>query len=273
MHAGQRHPNPYQGVAENRYQVHELAKLLDDVFGRENQFGTLVIRNNPSGRSTVKGISICHEYAFFYQRTNAARLSMLPRSEKQLERFKLEMGEHVNWQNFRKGGGAVTYRIERPKQFYPLYVRPTEKTIRVPVLSWNVSQKEWSILEPALPGEIVIWPIDEKGKERVWSLNHESAIANMKDLEVRIGQDGSTQVYRRHKPAEGVLPRSWWDKTTYAAREYGSATLTNLFGEVDAFSFAKSPFAVQDCLWVAGLDDDTDNRHGSLMNLCTFTIE
>jgi len=35
--------------------------------------------------------------------------------------------------------------------------------------------------------------------------------------------------------------------------------LKDLFGESYAFSFAKSPFAVQDCIWVAGLDDDSDN--------------
>jgi adenine-specific DNA-methyltransferase len=246
-------------VTIDDYQVHELAKLLDDIFGRENQLGTVLIRNNPSGRSTVKGISICHEYAFFYQNTNAARLARLPRSDKQLERFSLEVGEHVNWQNFRKGGGSVTYRTERPKQFYPIYVNPKERGLRIPALSWNASKREWNVLESAIAGEVVIWPIDEKGKERVWSLNHESAIANIKDLEVRLAKDDSPLIYRRHKPSEGVLPRSWWDKNTYAAREHGSATLKDLFGESYAFSFAKSPFAVQDCIWVAGLDDDSDN--------------
>ena len=134
-------------VTIDDYQVHELAKLLDGVFGRENQLGTVVIRNNPSGRSTVKGISICHEYAFFYQNTDAARLARLPRSEKQLERFTVEVGEHVNWQNFRKGGGSVTYRAERPKQFYPIYVNPKDKTLRVPALSWNPVKREWNVLE------------------------------------------------------------------------------------------------------------------------------
>ena len=58
--------------------------------------------------------------------------------------------------------------------------------------------------------------------------------------------------------ADGVLPRSWWDKTTYGAREYGTAALAQLFS-VAAFSFAKSPFAVEDCLRVSGLASH-DNR-------------
>lgn len=69
------------------YQVHELASILDDQFGRQNQLGTAVIRNNPSGRSTVRGLSVCHEYAFFY-RNGDSSLQRLPRSEKQLERFR-----------------------------------------------------------------------------------------------------------------------------------------------------------------------------------------
>ena len=105
----------------------------------------------------------------------------------------------------------------------------------------------------------MVWPIDEKGQHRVWSLNHISALDNVGQLEVRLGRDGAPQVYRRHRPSEGVLPRSWWDKKTYAAREYGSATLTQLFG-LAPFSFAKSPYAVQDTLWVSGLADKSDRR-------------
>jgi adenine specific DNA methylase Mod len=246
-------------VTIDDYQIHELGKLLDNLYGRENQLGVVVIRNNPSGRSTVKGISVSHEYAFFFQKTDAASLARLPRTEKQLERFSIEDGERVNWQNFRKGGGAVTYRTERPKQYYPVYVNAEKKTIRVPALSWNTKNREWDVLEQPNPDEVVLLPIDEKGKERVWSLNHYSAVENIKDLEVRTQRDGSIQIFRKHIPSEGVLPRSWWDKNTYAAREYGSATLKNLFGESSAFSFAKSPYAVQDCLWIAGLDDDADN--------------
>ncbi|HRF74519.1 MAG TPA: DNA methyltransferase, partial [Accumulibacter sp.] len=240
------------------YQVHELAILMNNVFGRSNQLGTSVIRNNPSGRSTVRGFSICHEYAFYYGSTEAATLARLPRSEKQIERFTQEDGINVDWRNFRKDGGAVTHRAERPKQFYPIHVNVGEKKIRIPQLSWNQAKKQWDVLESPSENEVPVWPVDEKGKDRVWSLNHTSAMDNLSDLDIKVGKDGNVQVFRRHRPSDGVLPRSWWDKNTYAAREYGSATLANLFGESSAFSFAKSPFAVQDCIWVSGLDDDSE---------------
>ncbi len=241
------------------YQVHELALLLERLLGRENQLGVAVIRNNPSGRSTVNGFSVCHEYAFFYRTAEGTTLSRLPRTEKQLERFSVEDGIHVDWRNFRKDGGAVTHRALRPKQFYPLYINPQTKTIRIPELEWNEPKREWTVLDKTCRGEVALWPIDAKGKDRVWSLNHESARIHMDCLEVRASEDGELQVYRRHTPREGVMPRSWWDRNVYAAREYGSAALVDLFGDIAPFSFAKSPFAVRDCLWVCGLDDASES--------------
>ena len=216
-------------VTIDDYQVHELASLIEQEFGRDKYLGTAAIRNNPSGRSTVRGLSICHEYAFFYT-NGAASLERLPRTEKQLARFSKEADGYVDWRNFRKDGGAVTHRAERPKQYYPIYVQLAAKTLRIPAISWNLVERGWDILEQPAKGESVVWPIDEKGQHRVWSLNHISALENVGELEVRLSRDGSPQVYRKHRPSEGVLPRSWWDKKTYAAREHGSATLKQLFG-------------------------------------------
>ncbi len=165
----------------------------------------------------------------------------------------------MNWQPFLKGGGAVTYRSARPKQFYPIYVNTESKSLRIPKLSWNRERREWQTAEQPSPDEVVVWPIDEKGNERIWSLNHTTAQDNIKNLEVRISKDGSPKVFRKHTPADGVVPRTWWDKTTYGAREYGTAILSDLFGS-SPFSFAKSPFAVEDCLRVAGLASETDGE-------------
>ena len=232
-------------------QVHELASLVEQEFGRDKYLGTVAIRNNPSGRSTMRGLSVCHEYAFFFA-IGSASLERLPRTEKQLTRFSKEADRYVDWRNFRKDGGSVTHRAERPKQYYPIYVRLDDRSLRIPALSWNRVERAWDVLEEPREAESVVWPIDENGQHRVWSFNHVSAKENIAELAVRLGKDGATQVYRRHRPSEGVLPRSWWDKTAYAAREYGSATLKRLFG-VSPFSFAKSPYAVRDCLRAAGL--------------------
>lgn len=246
-------------VTIDDYQVHELGILLDEVFERSNQLGLAVIRNNPSGRSTVKGFSITHEYAFFYGKTSAASLSRLPRSKKQFKRFTIENGVHVDWKNFRKDGGANTYKSKRPKQYYPLYIKLISKKIRIPSLSWDDTNKNWDVLEPPKADETVIYPIDEKNRDRIWSYQATSALKNLKDLKITVGKNGTVQVLRRHFPSAGVLPRSLFDKKTYAAREHGSAALAKLFGESGIFAFAKSPFAVKDCVWISGLDQPSCN--------------
>lgn len=255
-------------VTIDDYQAHELAILLDNTFDRSNQLGIAVIRINPSGRSTVKGFSVTHEYAMFYGNSEGATLERFPRSKAQLDRFTQEEGVYVDWRNFRKDGGAITHRSERPKQFYPLYIQPYDKKIRIPKMAWNKEQFTWDILEQPTKDEITLYPIDEKGKERIWSFKHITALDRLHELEVRDTKKNGIQVFRRHIPSEGVLPRSWFDKNTYAAREHGSATLAQLFGE-SVFAFAKSPFAVQDCIWVSGLNGDLEDSDKEI-NSCVF---
>jgi len=241
------------------YQVHELANLLNASFSPENQLGTAVIRINPSGRSTVRGFSVCHEYAFFYGKSDETTLDRLPRTEQQLERFSIEDGVHVDWRNFRKDGGAVTYRSARPKQFYPIYVNVAARKLRLPPLQWKNDSKTWLVTEPPLETETAVFPIDDKGRERVWSLTHVTAATELANLEVRVAKSGEVTVMRRHTPNDGVLPRSWWEKNTYAAREHGSAAISALFGDGSGFSFAKAPQAVADCIWIGGLSEDSDS--------------
>jgi adenine-specific DNA-methyltransferase len=48
-------------VTIDDYEVAPLVLLMEEVFGEENHLGTVVIKNNPAGRSTEKGFSVAHE--------------------------------------------------------------------------------------------------------------------------------------------------------------------------------------------------------------------
>jgi adenine-specific DNA-methyltransferase len=234
------------------YEMHHLRLLLEDTLPSAPVLGVVAIRNNPSGRSTVTGFSVCHEYAIFLGKSSSAVIGRQPRTGEQWARFNEEDADGpFNWLNFRKDGGAVTYRAARPKQFYPLYI--SHETIRIPTMLWQEGTRAWRILEEPQENEYVLWPLDSKGRDRVWSFGHETARDRLKDFEVRWSSDEIPSVFRKNRPSkDGVLPRTWWDKRQYSAREYGTSALTNLFGESNAFPFAKSPYAVRDCLWIAG---------------------
>jgi len=94
-------------------EFHRLYSLLLGMFGGEDALlGTAVIRSNPSGRSTVKGFQIAHEYGIFVANGEQVSVGRLPRSEKQLARYK-ESDEQgtFEWVNFRKHGGADANRV------------------------------------------------------------------------------------------------------------------------------------------------------------------
>ena len=48
------------------YELHRLVFVMENIFGSNNHLATVAIRNNPSGRSTVKGFAINHEYGLFF---------------------------------------------------------------------------------------------------------------------------------------------------------------------------------------------------------------
>ena len=45
-------------VTIDDYEVDTLTLLMDELFGEEHRLATIIIKNNPSGRSTVSGVSI-----------------------------------------------------------------------------------------------------------------------------------------------------------------------------------------------------------------------
>lgn len=53
-------------VTIDDYEIATLTLLMNGIFGEENHLGTVVIKNNPQGRSSVSGFQVSHEYALFY---------------------------------------------------------------------------------------------------------------------------------------------------------------------------------------------------------------
>ena len=84
-------------------EIETVTAIMNEVFGESNHLATIVVKNNPSGRSTTKGASISHEYALFYGANDETTLGRLPRNEYQIARYKekdnLGAFEWVNLEN------------------------------------------------------------------------------------------------------------------------------------------------------------------------------
>lgn len=231
------------------YEIENTLKLMNEIFSEENHLGTFVIKNNPSGRSTVTGASISHEYAIFYGGSNDVCLGRLPRNEKQIARYKEEDNEgKFEWVNFRKHGG---YKEDAPTMYYPIYIKKDFSSFRIPKLRWNNEKKEYDVLEDVTSDEIISYPIDENGRPRRWKWSLDRALSDTKEMTVRKDREGQPAVYiKARMKEEGMLPLTVWDGPLYSSTEYGTNLLIDLFGE-RYFDYPKSIHAVKDCLKIA----------------------
>ena len=230
-------------------EIETVTMLMNEIFGEVNHLATIVIKNNPSGRSTVSGASISHEYALFYGANEDVKLGRLPRNDKQIARYKEqdEIGAY-EWVNFRKHGG---YKEDAPTMYYPIYIKQDGKSFRIPKLKWNDAINEYDILDDLGLDEFVSYPIDEEGRPRRWKWSLERVLKGTNDMCVKLDRDKKPAVYIKSRmKEEGMLPLTVWDDKLYSSTEYGTNYLLSLMGK-RYFDYPKSIFAVLDSLRVA----------------------
>ena len=238
------------------YEVNTITTILNEIFGEENHLGTVVIKNNPSGRSTVKGFSVNHEYALFYSKTNNASLGRMKHNDAQISRYK-EKDEKgcFEWENFRKNG-TDSDRADRPKQFYPIVLNEHNETLRIPEVKWDDKTKSYHLCDEVSDNETILWPITPTGNEKVWKYGIERTKQIIGELLIKKTGNGYEIYRKKYLNTEGTLPHTWWDKPEYSARDNGTRVLTNLFGPKKYFDFPKAPEAVKDALIAANLGTD-----------------
>ena len=237
-------------------EIETVTMIMNEVFGSENHLATVVIKNNPSGRSTIKGFSINHEYALFYSKSDSAILGRMKHSDEQVSRYKEKDNiGFYEWENFRKNG-TDSDRMDRPKQYYPIVLNTQNNMLRVPDIHWEDSKKEYCLNEDISANEIIILPNSGDGIEKVWKYGIERTKSIINDILVK-KQNGRYELYRKkYLNDEGSLPRTWWDKPDYSARDNGTRTLTNIFGPVKLFDFPKAPEAVKDSIIASNVQND-----------------
>ncbi len=241
-------------VTIDDYEFHNVRHIMNEIYGEEQYIGNIVIKNNPSGRSTVSGLSVCHEYALLYGKESNTKLSRLARNEKQIARFNEEdeIGP-FEWRNFLKSG----YREQFPKMYYPIFIKKDGSGFRIPELLWNSSIKEYEILDKLRDDEFISYPIDSKGNHRRWRWGLDRVKSEHSEMSVRRDAQGDFAVYvKTRMKNDGVLPLSVWDDKKYSSTEYGNNYLSSILGG-KKFDYPKSIYAVIDCLKVANTKKDS----------------
>lgn len=239
-------------VTIDDYEMATLNLLLNDVFGEENHLGTVVIKSNPSGRSTTAGFAVSHEYALFYARSSKSKIGRLSRTEKQIARYKEEdeIGPY-EWVNFR-----ARYTVSSPRLQYPVFIRKDGTDFRIPLLEWEAAKKKYKVLEKPDSGEFIQYPVDDHNNLRCWKWSIDTVKENKKtEMEVRFGPRKQPSVYVKVRmKEEGMLPLTWWDKTEYSATAHGTNLLAKIMSKNKTFDYPKSLFAVLDSLRIMSVN-------------------
>ena len=235
------------------FQVHELYFILNSIYGKENFLGTVIIKNNPQGRSSVTGFQISHEYGLFFGVQNA-KVNCLERNENQLSRYgEVDEKGNYEWRNLR-----AQYSQESPKMVYPIFVKTDLSDFRIPQIEWNEQLGKYNVLEEPNSDEVVSLPIDETGRIRTWKYAMATLLQMKEDNELGVRRDrsGNPSVYYKGRMKnEGMQPFTMWDKPEYSASTFGANILAEILGK-NKFSYPKSIHAVEDSLKIENADTD-----------------
>ena len=236
------------------YEIIYLGALMDEIFGEENKLGIITIQNNPSGRSTVKGISIAHEYALFYGKTDLARVGRLPRTIAQRNIYNdQDDNGRFSWANFR-----ASYSNFSGSLYYPIFIKKDGASFRIPEL-YRDSDGTWNTYDDPDDSEFISWPIDADGRKRTWKWSPETLASNPSEVRVHSHNDKSLHPYIQYKmrmKSDDIQPKTIWTDSKYNAATYGASLLKRIIG-FDMFSYPKSLEAVKDCIRVANVRKDS----------------
>lgn len=213
-----------------------LKILCDEVFGRDNFMGSLIVQTKPSGRTTDAYFATCHEYVLFYSKIQGKpEMNFFPLSEEQKSKYKEGEGDaSYKWRDFLRTGGYSTPE-ERPNSYYPIFYNPKSKEISLVNTGTDF---------------VEILPIDSTGKKRVWRKTPISFQKHLDANEIKVSKrdDGSFKVQLIDRIKDGVRPKTMWADSKYDASSHGTKPLKKLFDGEKVFSFPKSLYAVKDVL-------------------------
>lgn len=170
---------------------------------------------------------------------------------------KKESGSIAEYWRAVRTGQATSYRTQRPKQFYPLYVDESSRSIVSVGEALLRRDKEGNLVTPSwrkVKGLLPVWPVDEEGRERTWCYEPSRMRVEIAKGNLKVGKFNhkrntyAINVRRERRTKQRFREITvWWEKS-YDAGSNGTNILRNILGESGTFPFPKSVYAVRDTL-------------------------
>lgn len=198
--------------------------VLGEIFGDENHCATIAWQKKDTPSNDAKGISVTHEYLVLYQRSEAFRRNLLPRSDEQLANYK-------NPDNDPRGPwtrSTLIRREVRQDRLFPVQNPSGRDRCPPPGTSWRVPPETFQALQQ---------------EKRIWW-----------------GQDadGDLPFQKRFlsEVQDGVVPITWWDYEFAGSNRNAKIEIRNLFDGEVPFDTPKPTRLVRRLLEVAAGEGD-----------------
>ena len=222
-------------LAIDHNELHSLALLCDEVFGKHNKIGLITVVSKPEGRNQEKFFATSTEYALFYAKNKSScqfnSVILDDEIKKTFDRNDSKGKYRLN-NYIRLGGGNDNLKINKPHFSYPVYI-----------------SKDLSIISlDEIPNSFIKYP-NTLNQERTWKTKKSTFQERLYAGEILAEFDskGEVQVYEKYREDKGQLIKTHWVDKKYNFITNGTNILENLMG-TKTFDFPKSLYYVKDIL-------------------------
>ena len=184
-------------------EVHNLRMLMNEVFGEENFVASIIWQKKYAVSNDDEGIGDMHDYVLCYRKSDQFKRSLLPRTEKQLKRYKNPDNDPRGpWSSAEYVSGKS--KVERPTLWYPVTHPKTGKEV---------------------------WP-DESA---VWRYSREKHEKMVKEDRLYWGPGQAYEKPRLKRflseIQSGLVPNTWWEFKEVGHNDEGQKETAKLMGK------------------------------------------
>lgn len=212
-------------ISIDDYEIENLRKVTDEVFGEQNFLGTIIWERAFSPKNDAKFFSVSHDYIVVYAKNiDNFVIGKLPRTEEANSRYK-------NIDNDRRGpwtSGDLSVKTYNANTDYPI-TTPSGRVVNPPNgACWRVSRERFEEL--------------------------------VQDNRIYFGADGNNVPRLKRflsELREGMTPTTLWKFQEVGHNQEGRQELKKLFGDRGYFDGPKPVRLIERVLQIANLDEES----------------
>lgn len=234
-------------VSIDEHEIDNCLKILDDVYGRVNRVGVIIVKSNPRGSMSIGEVANLHEYLAVYCKDRlTADIVGHPLSNAMTDEYKYE-DERGRYRllGLRMRGGFWR-RSERPNLYFPLFVNPENGAVSL--------EKSEACSEEVFP----VQPSTMEDGTWRWSADKiQTDACLLIGKKVKRGDGEVWDIYQKdYFEREGgrrTKAKSIWDAAEINYQN-GAAEIKALFGR-NVFDYSKPVYLLLQIIEMVGMRD------------------